>query len=243
MSVRLGDALFNKPGGKALKTILSLLAVAMIAALLVWKLAFIQQNWEVFAAGILLASLVVFFVSFERSRISSREVVLIAALAALAAVCRVPFAPLPGVQPTTFLVIVSGYVFGARSGFMVGAIAALASNFFLGQGPWTPFQMLFWGLIGASAGFLGRVAPKAGRAVMLSFSAAWGYLFGWLMNLYFVVFFIKPLTWKTVFLAYVASFPMDTMHALSNVCFYLLLGPPVIKILRRFQEKMTYEEM
>ncbi|HBI26457.1 MAG TPA: ECF transporter S component, partial [Peptococcaceae bacterium] len=108
---------------------------------------------------------------------------------------------------------------------------------------WTPFQMLFWGLVGATAGFLGKVAPKSGRAVMLSFSAAWGYLFGWLMNLYFVVFFIKPLAWKTVFLAYVASFPMDTMHALSNVCFYLLLGPPVIKILKRFQEKMTYVEM
>jgi energy-coupling factor transport system substrate-specific component len=212
-------------------------------ALLAWKVKFVHQNWEVFAGIVLLASLVIFFASFERSAISSREVVLIAALAALAAVCRVPFAPLPGVQPTTFLVIVSGYVFGARSGFMVGAIAALASNFFLGQGPWTPFQMLFWGLIGASAGLLGKVAPRASRAVMVSFGAVWGYIFGWLMNFFFVVFFIKPLTWNTVLLAYVASFPSDTMHALSNVCFYLLLGPSVIKILKRFQEKMTYVEM
>jgi len=146
----------------------------------------------------------------------------IAVLAALAAVARVPFAPIAGVQPTTFLVMVSGYVFGARSGFMVGAIAALASNFFMGQGPWTPFQMLFWGLIGASAGLLGVVRPNASRAVMVSFGIIWGYLFGWLMNLFLVVVFIKPLTLKTVFLAYVASFPMDTMHALSNVCYYIL---------------------
>ncbi|HBI26119.1 MAG TPA: ECF transporter S component, partial [Peptococcaceae bacterium] len=134
MSARPGDPLVDRPGNKALKVVLALLSVTVLGVLLVWKLAFIQQNWEAFAVAILLASLVVFFASFERSAISSREVVLIASLAALAAVCRVPFAPLPGVQPTTFLVIVSGYVFGARSGFMVGAIAALASNFFLGQG-------------------------------------------------------------------------------------------------------------
>lgn len=85
--------------------------------------------------------------------------------------------------------------------------------------------------------------PDAGRAVMVSFGIIWGYLFGWLMNLFLVVVFIKPLTWKAVFLAYVASFPMDTFHALGNACFYLLLGPQVIKVLKRFQEKMTYVEI
>jgi hypothetical protein len=64
---------------------------------------------------------------------------------------RIPFAALPGVQPTSFLVMVSGLVFGPQAGFMIGAMAALASNFFLGQGPWTPWQMLGWGLMGMSA--------------------------------------------------------------------------------------------
>lgn len=232
-----------RPVSKVLKVSAILFTAAVIMALLTWKLPVIHQNWEVVAAVLLLASLVIFFVSFERSAVSSREVGVIAVLAALAAVCRVPFAPLPGVQPTTFLVIVTGYVFGARSGFMVGAVAALVSNFFLGQGPWTPFQMLFWGFVGASAGLLGEFLPKASRALMVTFGIAWGYLFGWLMNLFFVVFFIKPLTWKAVFLAYAASFPFDTLHALGNVCFYLLLGPQVIKVLKRFQEKMTYVEM
>jgi energy-coupling factor transport system substrate-specific component len=243
MSARQGDAAFDKAGSKVLKVSLALLTAAVIAVLLIWKLAFIHQNWEVFAAVLLLASLAAFFVSFERNNVSSKDIGVIAVLAALAAVCRVPFAPLPGIQPTTCLVIVSGYVFGARSGFMVGAVAALVSNFFLGQGPWTPFQMLFWGLIGASAGLLGEIRPQAGRAVMVPFSIAWGYLFGWLMNIFFVVFFIKPLTWKAVFVAYAASFPFDTLHALGNVCFYLLLGPQVIKVLKRFKEKMTYVEI
>ncbi|MDR9755902.1 MAG: ECF transporter S component [Thermoanaerobacterales bacterium] len=232
-----------RAGKKVLLVSVILSAAAVIMGLAAWKLQFIHQNWEFFAAFLLLTSLVVFFASFEGSRISSREVGVIAVLAALAAVSRVPFAVLPGVQPTTFLVMVSGYVFGARSGFMVGAVAALVSNFFMGQGPWTPFQMLFWGLIGASAGLLGVVRPGAGRTVMISFSIVWGYLFGWLMNLFFVVFFIKPLTWRAVFLAYAASFPMDTFHAMGNVCFYLLLGPQVIKVLKRFQKKMTYAEI
>jgi energy-coupling factor transport system substrate-specific component len=243
MSARPGNNVGSKAGNKALKVSLALLIAAVSAVLLTWKLSFIHQNWEAFAAVLLLASLVVFFAGFERSAVSSREVGVIAVMAALAAVSRVPFAVLPGVQPTTFLVIVSGYVFGVRSGFMVGAVAALASNFFLGQGPWTPFQMLFWGLIGASAGLLGEIRPHAGRAAMVSFSIAWGYLFGWLMNIFFVVFFIKPLTWKAVFVAYAASFPFDTLHALGNVCFYLLLGPQVIKVLKRFKEKMTYVEI
>lgn len=228
---------------KTIKISIFILLVAGALALIFWKLRFILENWEVFTAVLILGVVVFFFAGFERSAVSSREVGVIAVLAALAAVCRVPFAPLPGIQPTTFLVIVSGYVFGARAGFMVGAVSALVSNFFLGQGPWTPFQMLFWGLAGVSAGILGELIAETSRAVMVTFSAAWGYLFGWLMNLFFVVFFIRPLTWKTVFLAYVASFPFDTLHALGNVVFYLLLGPQVIKVLKRFQEKMTYVEI
>ncbi len=230
-------------GNSAVKTSIYIILGVVALVLVSWKLQFILQNWQVFTAVLLLAALVIFFASFEKSAVSSREVGIIAVLAALAAVGRVPFAPLPGIQPTTFLVIISGYVFGARAGFMVGAVGALVSNFFLGQGPWTPFQMLFWGLAGASAGVLGRLLPESGRAVMVSFGIAWGYLFGWLMNMFFVVFFIKPLTWKAFFLAYAASFPFDTLHALGNVCFYLLLGPQVIKVLKRFREKMTYVEI
>ncbi|MGB4503539.1 MAG: hypothetical protein WBI44_01415, partial [Syntrophaceticus sp.] len=124
---RLNRTTDDKASNKALKVGLILLMAVVAAVLLTWKLAFIQQNWEAFAAVLLLGSLAAFFIGFERSNVSSKDVGVIAVLAALAAVCRVPFAPLPGVQPTTFLVIVSGYVFGTRSGFMVGAVAALVS--------------------------------------------------------------------------------------------------------------------
>lgn len=222
------------------KTFLVLLAIGGLVILLGQKMEIIHQNWELVVAVLLLGTLFAFFASFERSNVTSREIGVVAVMAALAAVCRVPFAVLPGLQPTTFLVLMSGYVFGSRSGFMVGAVAALASNFFLGQGPWTPFQMLFWGAVGASAGLL---SPNVRPTTMIFFNIFWGYLFGWLMNLFLVVLFIKPFTWKAVFLVYVASFPLDTLHALGNVGFYLLLGPQVIKVLRRFQKKMTYVEV
>jgi energy-coupling factor transport system substrate-specific component len=220
----------------------AVLLTAGVLALASWQLRFILQHWAVFALLLLLAALVLFFIHFEKSTLSSREVGLISILATLAAVSRVPFAALPSIQPTTFLTIVSGYVFGAQAGFMVGAVGALGSNFFLGQGPWTPFQMLFWGLAGASAGALGKYFPDVSRVGMTIFSASWGFLFGWLMNLFFVVCFIEPLTWSSILLAYAASFLFDCMHAFGNVCFYLLLGPSVIKVLQRFKAKITYTE-
>ncbi|KEF36663.1 ECF-type riboflavin transporter, S component [Schinkia azotoformans MEV2011] len=78
-----------------------------------------------------------FFARFERKELDSRGIVLIAILAAIAAVSRVPFAAIPSVQPTSFVIIIAAIVFGAETGFLVGAIAALVSNLFLGQGPWT----------------------------------------------------------------------------------------------------------
>ena len=94
-----------------------------------------------------------FYIRFERKAFVSREIVLVAVLAAIAAVSRVPFSILPSVQPTSFVIIVSAIVFGSETGFMIGATAAIVSNI-LGQGPWTPWQMFSWGMIGFIAGLL-----------------------------------------------------------------------------------------
>lgn len=110
------------------------------------------------------ASIIPFFLRFERRSLQAREIVLVATLSAIAAVGRVPFAVLPSVQPTSFVIIISALVFGSETGFMIGAVAALVSNIFLGQGPWTPWQMFSWGMIGWTSGIL--------------------YRWGWLKNCY-----------------------------------------------------------
>lgn len=196
------------------------------------------QNWGLLSAEIVFIAIVFLYRGFEKSRVSSREIAIIAVLGTVAAVGRVPFAALPNIQPVTFLVIVSGYVFGARAGFMVGSTAAVVSNFFLGQGPWTPWQMFTWGLAGSSAAFFSAAFPQAGRWGMVAFLFAWGYIYGWIMNLWFWTAFISPLNWQSFLATYAASLWFDTCHALGNVIFYLFCGAGAMKILKRVKNKL-----
>ncbi len=212
--------------------------VLMLACTAGAYFAFKAGNWGLLSLLILVPLLAYFFFRYEQSAVDARRLSMVATLAALAAAGRIPFAAIPSVQPTTFLVLVTGLVFGGQSGFMVGAIAALASNMFLGQGPWTPWQMLAWGLVGATGGLLGRYRDRRwfGKAV-LACGFFWGYLFGWLMNLWNWLAFVYPLTWESFMLTNVTSFWPDTMHALSNLIFIRLFGMELIKILRRFDSK------
>lgn len=203
----------------------------------------IRLDWGLLSLMIIAVLLGLLYWDFERSAISSREVALMAVLAAIAAVARVPFALLPSIQPTTFIVIISGFVLGPRAGFMVGATAALASNFFLGQGPWTPWQMMGWGLAGLLAGWGKLFFPRALLKGLPIFCFFWGYIFGWLMNLWSWLAFIYPLNWQSFLVACAASFWFDSLHALGNAAFYLLFGPTFIKILTRYSRRLKVEEI
>lgn len=187
-----------------------------------------------------MALMAVFLIIFERRKISAKEITVLAVLAALAGLGRIPFAAVPSVQPTTFLVILSGYVFGCSAGFLVGLAAAVVSNIFLGQGPWTVMQMLAWGLCGLSAGILGKVNPQAGRGLLTGFGFVWGFLFGWLMNLWYWLAFVYPLTFGSWLLTNTASAGFDLIHAVGNAAFLLILGPEFVKILSRFKQKLSY---
>ncbi|WP_366922404.1 S-layer homology domain-containing protein [Metallumcola ferriviriculae] len=200
--------------------------------------AYRAANWGLLSLFILIPILAYFFFRYEQGDTDARQLALVATLAALAAAGRIPFAAIPSVQPTTFLVMITGLVFGAESGFVVGATAALASNMFLGQGPWTPWQMLAWGLVGVTGGLLGRYQDKSWAKGLLMVSAfVWGYLFGWFMNLWNWLAFVYPLTWQSFMATNITSFWPDTMHAVSNVLFMRLFGADLVKILRRFDRK------
>lgn len=110
---------------------------------------------------VVLASLGVFFGTYESSAPRLRDIMPTVVLAALAAAGRILFAPIPDFKPVSAIAIIAGVVFGRKSGFMVGALAALASNFFFGQGPWTPWQMYAWGLVGYGAGLLAAIPVRA----------------------------------------------------------------------------------
>ena len=196
-----------------------------------------EDHFLLVSMGFVILSLVPFLLRFEGRKLSSREIVLIAILAAIAAVSRVPFAAIPSVQPTTFVIILSSLVFGAETGFMIGATAALVSNLFLGQGPWTPWQMMSWGLVGFTAGLLRDTWWMKKRGGQLVFGFVWGFLFGWVMNLSIVLSFLEEFSWPTFAATYLASVLFDLMHALSNVFFLAVFGPSWLRILQRFKRK------
>lgn len=187
-----------------------------------------------------LASLVVlaFTVRFESSHVSARELAIISLLGTLSALLRVPFAAIPGLQPSTYIVVCSGYVFGPVAGFMVGAMTAVVSNFFLGHGPWTLFQVLAWGLAGASAPLLRTVSLRARTLAM--FGICWGILFGLLTNAWMWVAFVYPLTLRTLVVTMLNSVGFDVMHAAGNALFLGLLGVRTIRILERYHKRFSW---
>lgn len=177
------------------------------------------------------------FASFEASRPPLRQLMPTAVLAATAAAGRVLFAPIPDVKPVSAIAVIAGATLGRRSGFMVGAVAALVSNFFFGQGSWTPWQMYAWGLVG----YLGGVIADRGLLERGGVLYAWGFLsalmYGAILNGYYVLGFVRPLTWPSVLAAYAAGFPLDCVHGVATAAFLAAIWLPWGRAIRRVVAK------
>ena len=202
----------------------------------------VTSSWSLMTLVIVVLIIAAFLVEFEEKQISAKQISLIAMLGTISAAARVPFAAIPNVQPCTYLIICSGIVFGPTAGFMVGAVTAAVSNIFLGQGPWTLFQILGWGLAGLTSGLLFNTSSKGGtllksKVFLAAYGVLWGYLFGWILNTWHWLTYIYPLTWKTFLFTQATSFGFDTMHALGNVVFLLVLGPKTITMLDRYKKR------
>jgi energy-coupling factor transport system substrate-specific component len=165
----------------------------------------------------------------EGSPTSVRDLTLVATLGGLAAAGRVLFAPVPSVQPVTVIVAASGVALGPRRGFAVGALAALASNFFLGQGPHTPWQMLAWGACGVAGG-LARALVR-GRIPFALFCFALGFAYGVPMDLWHWYAFL-PDAPVTVVLG--AGIAFNAAHAIGNLLIALVAGPELRRVLERY---------
>jgi len=175
-------------------------------------------------------------VAVETGPNRSREIALVAALAAAAAGGRVLFTAIPNVQPVTIVVAVTGAALGARAGIATGAAAALVSNAFLGQGPWTPWQMLGWALVGLTAAPLSRAL--ANRWALAAFGLVWGFLFDWLLDVW-AWSSLGSSAGATSFLALAGGgFWFDVAHAAGNVVLALAAGPVLFRTLRRYDRKL-----
>ena len=196
-------------------------------------------RWYYLTSTLIIAELLIpFFLTFEGRRPQARELVVLAVMCALAVAARVAI-PIPNFKAIYAIIMIAGIAFGPESGFLVGAVAALSSNFFLSQGPYTPWQMMAYGAGGMLAGFLfrkGRLPRKP-------------FLMG-IVGLLAVVLFVGPLLDTcTVFLApismnvksilavYISGFTVNISQGLSTFAVLFLLGNPLLEKLDRIKVK------
>ena len=184
------------------------------------------------AAGALVAAGVAWF---ESGPDSTRELTLVATLGAAAAAGRVLFAAIPGVQPVTVVAVVTGVALGLRAGVATGALAAFVSNLFLGQGIWTPQQMLGWAACGA-AGALFAPAIR-GRVPLAALCAVLGFAFSMSMDLWLWYGFF-PHTAASLAAVLARGLWFDVAHALGNVAIALAIGPELRRMLDRYATRL-----
>jgi energy-coupling factor transport system substrate-specific component len=192
-------------------------------------------TWQAAAFALLAVAVAGGFAWYERANPSARVLALVATMAALAALGRIAFAPIPNVKPTTDLVLISGAALGGAPGFAVGALAALTSNLFFGQGPWTPWQMAAWGGVGLAGAALARVTRgRPGRLTLAAACGMAGLAFGAVMNLQTLTF-LGHHSLSELGVVYAAALPFDIAHAAGNVVFAAAFGPALLRALQRFR--------
>lgn len=206
------------------------------------------MSWQLGSFLLLGLALAGGFAWYERMRPDSRIIALVATLAAFGALGRIAFAAVPNVKPTTDIVLIAGYALGGGPGFAVGALAGLASNFFFGQGPWTPWQMAAWGatgVIGAGLAWLGARRkparpPRIGRLPLAVICGVVGFAFTVVQDIGDWVTYSDHSAAQLV--AYVGQgLGFDSIHAAGCVAFALLLGPALIRSIQRFARRLQVQ--
>jgi prenyltransferase beta subunit len=197
------------------------------------------MSWQAASLVVLSLALIAGFAWYERDKPPARVLALVATLAALAVVGRIAFAALPNVKPTTDIVLFAGYALGSVPGFAVGAVTALASNVFLSQGPWTPWQMAGWGAVGVGGALLARLmrGREVSRLQLAAACALAGFAFGAWMDLYQLTLAARQ-DLDTYLAISASSLPYNVAHAVGNVVFCLLVGPAFIRALRRYRRRL-----
>ena len=200
------------------------------------------MSWQAATFALLGLVLVGGFAWYERSRPPARVVALVAALAALAVAGRLVLTPLPNVVATTDVALITGYALGAAPGFAVGALAAPVSNIWLGQGPWTAWEMAGWGLVGLAgalvAGLSRRRLDRLGLAAVCGLA---GLAYGALLDYSVMVTYGGEQSLDRYLALSARGIPFNVAHAAGNVAIALAAGPALVRMISRFRTRLEFE--
>ena len=221
----------------------------MPAAVLLGATVFKDKQYAWISLCVAVLSCVPFFLAFEKGKSGTKEMILIAFMVALYTLTKkktkkntkttnnkLISAWAPSVKPVTALVIITAMYFGPQAGFMTGALTAVISNFYFGQGPWTPFQMFSWGIVGLIAGVF---APQLKKSLVfrIIYSAVSGVLYSLLMDIYTTLWYDGTFNLTRYIAAVTSAVPVTLTYAVSNVAFIIVLAKPIGSVLERIKTK------
>jgi len=212
--------------------------VLFISILLVVGSTILMNGRHYYLAAImlLLLSWVWVYFRYEQKKPSLRKIVVLAVMISLVVSSRAIFIFTPGFKPMTAMIIICGIVFGKEEGYICGSLAAFISNFIFGQGPWTPFQMFAWGMIGYGAGFLKREQTFW----IYSYALCSGVFYTLCMDLWSVLLF-DTFQWQRYIIYVIGSLPTTIMYCIANVTFIFLLKDTCFQKCNRIKKKYGWE--
>lgn len=192
-----------------------------------------------FSLMVVFLAMAPFFMAFEGRKPQTREIMVIAVLAAIGVAGRAAFYMIPNFKPIAAIVIITGISFGGEAGFLVGCFIMLVSNMLMGQGPWTPWQMFSYGMIGFLAGILYQKGIMKANKIQL---CIYGFLsvffiFGGIMNPASILMSYGYITKSSLLAHYISGAPMDLVQGVSTVIFLWFMSRPMLEKLERIKKK------
>ncbi len=217
---------------------------ALISALLAAVLAAFRGvlRWELATVIAAVLCCVPMFLAFEKRVPSARELVLLAVMTAFSSAGRFIFSAMPFFNPVTAIVVLTAMYFGKQAGFMVGALSAVISNIYFGQGAWTPFQMFSWGFIGWLAGALNGKKLLEKPLALCIYGVFAGAAYSVIMEVWTTLSADGEFSVTRWGASMLAAMPVTLIYCVSNSVFLLLLRKPVGKRLERLKTKFAVFE-
>ncbi len=203
--------------------------VAIPLTVILGSIVFDDRKYYFISLLIIIEAFIPMAAGFERRKPGIKEIMMLSVMCGIAVAGRVAFYMIPQFKPMAAIVIIAGICFGAEKGFMTGALSALISNFFFGQGPWTPWQMIAFGLVGLAAGLIFAGHPERVRRIPVSIFGILSVLiiYGVTVNLSSVLMFQNNFVPGMFISAIALGLPFDAIHAISTGIFLFLLAKPM----------------
>ena len=220
----------NKELRKVIKITVPFVIIPLVTIL--GALVFNEKKHIIISLAVALLSLLLFAAGFEKKSTGTRRMVMVAVMTALCFAGRF----IPFFKPVAALTIITALYLGGEAGFLVGALSAVLSNFYFGQGPWTAFQMLAWGLIGFCAGILSKKLLKS-NVILLLYGALTGVVYSFIMDIWTVLWYNQSFNMNLYIAALVSAVPYTVSYVVSNVLFLCLLAKPFGEKLERIKIK------